>query len=181
LSKEKRVEIGVVGRPHGVRGALHVFLHNPASEILNEVESIFLDAGGADAAAYRIAEVRRAGKGCVVALEGVDSRDRAEALTGARVLVLRSALPRLDEGEYYVDDLMGLEVRSSGRILGTVTGSRAQGGIEVLTVRGEVHDIDVPLVEEYIVAIDLAAARIEAKDTDDLPRTARAERREADV
>jgi ribosomal 30S subunit maturation factor RimM len=62
-----------------------------------------------------------------------------------------------------------------------VTGSRAQGGIEVLIVRGEVHDVEVPLVAEYIVAIDLAAARIEAKDTDDLPRTARAERREAGV
>jgi 16S rRNA processing protein RimM len=180
-SAEKCVEIGVVGRPHGVRGALHVFLHNPASEILKEVESVVLETGGADAAAYRIADVRRSGKSCVVVLDGVDSRVRAEALTGARVIVPRSALPPLDEGEYYVDDLMGLEVRSEGRLLGTVTGSRAQGGIEVLTVRGEAHDIDVPLIAEYVVAIDLAAARIEARDTDDLPRTARDLRRDAGV
>ena len=166
----------MVGRPHGVRGAVHVFLHNPSSEILTAVGSIVLAPGGADAATYRVAEVRRAGKGFVLALEGVDGRDHAESLSGARVFVPRSALPSLGEGEYYVDDLMGLEVRSAGVLLGTVAGSRAQGGIEVLTVRGDAHDIDVPLVSDYIVAIDLAAARIEVKDTDDLPRTARAAR-----
>ena len=166
----------MIGRPHGIRGAVHVFLHNPASEILTEVERVVIAPGKADAATYRVAEVRRTGKSCVLALEGVDDRNRAEALTGARVLVPRSALPSLGEGEYYVEDLMGLEVRSAGELLGTVTGSRAQGGVEVLAVRGEAYDVEVPLVEEYVVAIDLAAARIEVKGTDDLPRSARAAR-----
>jgi 16S rRNA processing protein RimM len=180
-SAEKSVEIGVVGRPHGLRGALHIFLHNPASEILCEVESVALAAKGADAVRYRVAEVRRAAKSCIVALEGVDSRERAEALTGARVHVPRAALPRLDAGEYYVADLIGLEVRQAGTRLGAVTGSRAQGGIEVLSVHGEECEIEVPFVADYVVEVDLPAARIEVRDTDDLPKTAHPVRRDAGV
>jgi 16S rRNA processing protein RimM len=170
----RRVEIGVVGRPHGIRGALHVFLHNPASSILEEIDHVLVALAGADPEELGIAEARRAGKGNVVVFAGVGSREQAERLTGARLSVPREALPPLDEGEYYVDDLMGLEVREGGRSIGHVAGSRAQGGIEVLTVRADAHDVDMPLVADYIVEIDLAGRRIEARGTDDLPRSARA-------
>ena len=176
------VEIGVVGRPHGVQGALHVFLHNPASEILNMVGEVRLAASGAaTGSSYRVLAVHRAGKHCILALEGVDSREQAEALNGTRVLVPRSALPHLGAGEYYVHDLIGLEVRSKGRVVGTVFSSRAQHGIEVLTVRGDAHDVEIPLVDDFIVVIDLPAARIEVKDIDDLPRHARSARRDSGV
>ena len=171
----------MVGRPHGVRGALHIFLYNTASDILNGIDGVELSAAGDGPTAYRLADVRRAAKSCIVALEGVDSRELAEALTGARVLVPRAAFPSLDDGEYYVDDLIGLEVLSGGRLVGTVLGSRAQGGIEVLTVRGELIDVEVPFVAEYIVAVDLDAARIEVGEIGDLPTTARSGRREEGV
>jgi 16S rRNA processing protein RimM len=181
-SAERRVEIGVVGRPHGVRGSLHVFLHNPSSEILAGLESVEIAAAGArGASSYRVVDTKRAGKQRVLTLEGVDSRELAEALNGARVLVPRSALPRLEEGEFYVDDLIGLAVVSGGLPVGTVISSRAQGGVEVLTVRGEACDVEVPLVGDYVVGIDLAAARIEVANIDDLPRTAHPGRRDAGV
>jgi 16S rRNA processing protein RimM len=180
-TSQRRVEIGVVGRPHGVRGALHVFLHNTASDILKEIDGVELSATGREPAAYRISDVRRAAKSCIVALEGVDRRELAEALTGARVLVPRAALPALEDGEYYVDDLIGLEVLSGGRLVGEVIGSRAQGGIEVLTVRGELVDVEVPFVAEYIIAVDIDDARIEVGEIGDLPTTARSGRREAGV
>ena len=178
-SAEKHVEIGVVGRPHGVRGAVHVFLHNPASEILEGIQSVVLVAGGAGARTYRLADVRRAGKGSIVAFAGVERREEAEKLTGARVQVPRSAFPRLEAGEYYVADLMGLEVSAEGRRIGTVVESRSQGGVEVLTVRGEGYDLEVPLVVDYVVAIDVAAGRLEIRGAEDLPRTAHAARRDA--
>jgi 16S rRNA processing protein RimM len=181
-SADRRVEIGVVGRPHGVRGSLHVFLHNAASSILEEVESLELAAADSGiASSYRVVAAGRAGKQHVVTLEGVGTREAAEALNGHRILLPRSALPRLDDGEYYVDDLMGLEVCSAGLPVGTVISSRAQGGIEVLTVRGDVYDIEVPLVADYVVGIDLAAARIDVGSIDDLPRTERPARRDPGV
>jgi 16S rRNA processing protein RimM len=181
-SAERSVEIGVVGRPHGVRGALHVFLHNPASGLLDEVESVALAAAGSESAvAYRVVDARRAGNGRVLFLEGVERRDQAEALNGARVLVDRSALPPPAEGEYYVADLIGLEVRAGGAAIGTVVASRAQGGVEVLSVRGATHDVEIPFVADFVVAIDLEAARIEVRDVDDLPRTPRRPRRDDGV
>jgi len=181
-NEERSVEIGVIGRPHGVRGSLHVFLYNPTSEILSEIESVRIAVAGSGVApSYRVAAASGAGKRCVITLEGVDRREQAEALNGARILVPRSALPRLDDGEYYIDDLIGLAVRSAGLPIGTVISSRAQGGIEVLTVRGEACDVEVPLVADYVVGVDLAAGRIEVKDIDDLPRTALPARRDEGV
>jgi 16S rRNA processing protein RimM len=170
---EKSVEIGVIGRPHGVKGAFRLFLHNPSSNILQKGKSvrIVFAKDGAHPSERRIAAVQRSGKHCVIALDGVDRRELAEQLTGARLHVLRSELPDLDENEFYVEDLLGLEVWENEKRLGAIVGSRDQAGVEVLfVVEGEV-EIEMPLIDDFIVHIDLAGRRLEVRDTGDLPRS----------
>jgi 16S rRNA processing protein RimM len=172
---EKSVEIGVVGRPHGVRGAFRLFLYNPSSQIIQTVESVRLapKEPGAAPSEHRVAAVSRAGKHCIVSLEGFERREQAEEITGARLLVPRSALPHPEDGEVYVEDLMGIDVFQGPLRLGSVAGSREQGGVEVLSVVGESDEIQIPLVTDFVVAIDLAGGRMEVENTDDLPRTPR--------
>jgi len=170
---ERLVEIGVVGRPHGVRGEARVFLHNPGSEIVQNLDTVLLKVGDAAAHAFRIASVRSAGDHLIVAFGDVETRTNAEALKGARLLVRRDQLPRLEEGEYYVDDLIGLEVVCDGRTVGVVRASREQGGVEVLAVETGSEEMEIPLVEQYVSALLPERSRIEVRDIDDLPRTAR--------
>ena len=56
----------------------------------------------------RLLSVRDGGKDAVARFEGIADRSAAEALRGSLVEVDRSALPPLDEGEYYHADLIGL-------------------------------------------------------------------------
>ncbi len=174
-NSEKRVELGVVGRPHGVKGAFRLSLHNPASKFLTTGGRVELDTtrDGGPLSEHRIAAVQRSGKHCIVSLEGIDRREQAEELTGARLLVPRDALPALEDGEFYVDDLMGIDVWQAGRLLGAIVESREQGGIEVVRVRGEDGDIEIPLVDEFVVSIDVRGGRVEVRDTEDLPHSER--------
>jgi 16S rRNA processing protein RimM len=176
---ERLIEIGVVGRPHGIRGEVRVFLHNPASDLLQNLDRVRLQAGDAAPREHRLERARPAGRHQLVAFAEIDSRDAAGQLKGARILVPRSELPRLGDDEFYVDDLIGLQVVCEKQRLGTVSASREQGGIEVLTVESSGEEIEIPVVEQFVAAVRIAEGQIDVRDLDNLPRT-RTDRSERD-
>jgi 16S rRNA processing protein RimM len=179
----KCVEIGVIGRPHGIKGAFRLFLYNPSSQVLRIGQGVRLCSPppGGESSARLVAAVQRSGKYCIVRLEGIERREQAAELTGAHLLVSRGDLPRLDDGEFYVDDLIGLDVWQDGRLLGAISGSREQGGVEVINVSDGERDLEIPLVGEFVVDIDFSGRRVEVRDTGDLPSTPRAARRDERV
>jgi 16S rRNA processing protein RimM len=169
---KRLIEIGVVGRPHGVRGEVRAHLHNPESQLLAEREYVLV--GDEDSQEqYRIAGARNAGRHVLLALEQVSDRARADQLKGRRMFVPRHALPEVAEDEFYVEDLIGLDVLCDERQIGRVSASREQGGIEVLTVTSDDEDLELPFVEQYVIAVDVDQGRIEVREIDDLPRSPR--------
>jgi len=141
---------GRIGRPHGLDGSFHVTRPRPALLPLGGMVRI---------AGVERAIVRRAGTDDrpILRLEGIDARAGVEGLRGEDLLVLRTAAPKLAEGEYWAEDLQGcLLVTQDGRELGVVAGLRALPSCEVL----EVGDLLVPMVSDAILAVDLAARRI---------------------
>jgi 16S rRNA processing protein RimM len=79
----------------------------------------------------------RAAKGGVVArAKEVETREQAEALRGLRLYIPRDVLPEPDEDEFYVIDLIGLEVRSlEGDVLGRVKSVRDFGAGDLLEIQ----------------------------------------------
>ena len=102
---------------------------------------------------------QESGKRLLAKLAGIDDRDAAAALTGARIGVLRANLPPLEPGEYYWTDLEGLSVRSeSGVDLGRVERMQATGANDVMVLEGERM---IPFVlGETVVQVDLDAGEI---------------------
>ena len=167
-SEEKLIEIGVVGRAHGIAGELNVFLHNPDSTLLEQRERVLLrDASGTREVA--VEAVRASTKCRVVRFAGVRDRTAAEKLKGAVLFVPRSAFPALSEDEFYIADLIGVDAYEVGKCIGTVTASRPQGDIEMVTVTGAQTSVEIPLVEDYLVSMDLAEGKIHFVDTAILP------------
>ncbi len=121
---------GVVGRPHGLDGSFHVLSPRPA----------LLALGTTVRAAGREAEiVRRAGTDDrpIVRLDGVDSREAADALRGTELLVPRSIAPALEEDEWWAEDLVGCRVVDGDRALGRVVRLMPLPSCEVLEVAPE--------------------------------------------
>lgn len=167
----ERVEIGGVARAHGIRGEIVVVTHDPDSETLAEIESIFV--GGIE---RRIRAARNTHKGWLVALDGVATRNDAEALQGAVVEVARSLLS-LEEDDILLDDLVGLETRlADGTIYGTVFAVDPSPFQDLLIIHapatppatGEVERL-LPLVDAFVTNIDLDAGVITVEPPEGLP------------
>jgi 16S rRNA processing protein RimM len=141
-----RVQVGRVGRPHGLDGA---FVVENASE---EPERFAVDAsllvGGEPA---RVVESKRAGGRPVIRLDRAVER-------GSAIEVERASLPRPEEGSYYAFELVGLEVQEEGgAILGRVVEISTNPANDVLELD---TGLALPLVDACVQKVDLAAGRI---------------------
>ncbi len=170
-TSDRLVEIGVVGRPHGVDGRFRIYLHNSESTVLLDRPGVFLDTGTGPVPRC-ISRLRESTRCLVGSVDGCNRRSDAENLKGAKILVPREALPDLEDGEFYIDDLIGLEGWDGDRLLGRVTGSRRQADVEVVTVKSSEFELGIPMVDAYVVSVDVASGRILFCDTDLLPRDA---------
>ena len=158
---------------YGIKGwvKLKVNLETPAS--LTSLKPQFLtDSRQQSRRPVRVLNIRAQGKGYIASLEGVDDRNAAEVLRGYDIMVPKSALPDLEEGEFYWDDLVGCTVRTSdgeGNLidLGMVNYLLETGANDVLVVRASEMSIDdrerlVPYIEkDVILKVDLAKAVID--------------------
>jgi 16S rRNA processing protein RimM len=104
----------------------------------------------------RIRSLRRHQGRPLVAFEGVDDANAAQALVGATLVVDRAAV-RLARGEYFDDDLVGCAlVDADGAVLGTVRAVEHYPAQDVLLVGRAI----VPLVRAFVKRIDVAGKRI---------------------
>ena len=94
-------------------------------------------------------------------LEGIGDRTAAEALIRARVLVPATALPPLDEHEFYYHEIEGFRVDTTdGRHLGEVAETFATGLNDVWVVRGTGREYLIPVIADVVQTIDREARRI---------------------
>lgn len=113
-------------------------------------------------------QVREQGDIVVATAEGLEDRNDAEALKGARVYVSRSAFPTPDEDEFYWVDLIGLSVvNKEGEALGEVvdlldTGPHCVLRCVTAAEGAEPAERLIPFVSAYIVSVSLADKRIVA-------------------
>jgi len=129
-SGERRIALAAVAGAHGVKGELRLKLFSDSIESLSRHENLYV--GGA---ARRLLAIRDSGKTAVARFEGIADRSAAEALRGSLVEIDRSALPPLEQGEYYHADLIGLSaVDGVGNGVGTVVGVENYGAGDLLEI-----------------------------------------------
>jgi 16S rRNA processing protein RimM len=138
------VPAGRVGRPHGLDGSFHVSHPGALTEGLTVVVR---------GEARVIARLAGTSDRPIVRLEGASSREDAEALRGADLLVPEV----LEVDEYWATDLVGCVVVDGSREVGVVSRMIALPSCEAL----EVGSILIPMVRDAIRSIDLQARRID--------------------
>lgn len=153
-----RVLLGVIGRPHGVRGHVRVQSFTGRPEAIAAYGPLADEAG---TRSFRL-EIVRPGELPVVRIEGVTDRDAAARLTGTRLYVDRAALPPPGEDEFYLADLVGCAaVDRAGHALGTVAAVHDHGaGAFLEIVRNAGAALLVPFTRAAVPEIDAAARRL---------------------
>ncbi len=151
---ERKIPLAAVAGAHGIKGEVRLKLFSDSAESLARHATLYL--GGVE---RRLLAVRSAGKGAVASFEGIADRTAAEGLRGSLVEIDRTALPPLEEGEYYHADLIGLPcVDREGRGLGTVAAVENFGAGDLLEV--EADDGRRSLIPFKPGSADIAADRI---------------------
>lgn len=153
--------LGVVGAPHGVRGAVRIktFTDEPAAIAgYGALE----DESGERQFTLRVVGTAK-GDGVVIAeLAGIADRDRAEVLRGLRLYLPRASLPPTAEDEFYHADLVGLAaVLEDGSAVGKIVAVHDFGAGDVLEIaRERGQPIVVPFTRAAVPVVDLAARRV---------------------
>jgi 16S rRNA processing protein RimM len=155
----RAVVLGRIGAPFGVQGWVKVNSYTDPPEGIAQYPSWELVRAG-QSERRAVLGWKRAGRAVAVCLEGVGSREAAQALTGCDVRVDRAELPPTAPGEFYWHDLKGLEaVNREGVPLGHVDGVLELPAHPVLVLKGERERL-VPLVRDRLLKVDLEAGRI---------------------
>jgi 16S rRNA processing protein RimM len=155
---DRRILLGVIGRPHGVRGLVHVQSYTADPRDLAGYGPLYDDRGGQWSLAWRsegVAELRDA--------QGRPLPDRtaAERLTNTRLYIDRDRLPEPDEEEFYLSDLVGLQaIDPDGAPLGTVATVHDYGAGASIEVTRAGQPLIVPFTRACVPTIDIPAGRV---------------------
>ena len=142
-------------KSHGLAGELKVALelHDPA--VLKPPFPATLVTSDGQQGVCEVLGMRGAGKHLLIKLDGIDDRDSADALQGARLLVAREAFPQPDEGEYYLGDLVGYEILlQTGDPVGLILEVWALPANDVLKVDHNGKEALIPLIDQVVKSID---------------------------
>lgn len=131
----KRVCLGRIASAHGVKGLVKLLPYGEDVSLLETLGPLYTAQDGPQTLKIKIHNT--AGKNVIAAVEGCADRDQAEKLRGTELWVDRAALPEIeDEDEFYIEDLIGLEVRNEkGVRIGKVSAVENFGGGDLLDVK----------------------------------------------
>ena len=166
------VEVGRIADAWGVKGWFKVVPYSSDPEALLGTKTWFLQPAEKGTKSFfqgtlelSLRQSRMHSDALVAWARGVDDRDAAQALRGARVFVPRSAFPAVGKDEYYWVDLIGLDVvNREGELLGRVRELLPTGPQTTPVLAweqdGKTHERLIPFVSAFVDQVDLAGRRI---------------------
>lgn len=155
--------IGQIKRPHGVRGEVRADIHTELPERFSWLKQVYLSADPDDTHPKIVGvEATRLHQGQVLLkLDTIDARDEAEMLRGHWLLVPEAEAIPLEEGEYYLYQLIGLAVYTDeDEHLGELVEVIETGANNVFVVRGAERETLIPDTPEVVQDIDFDRGRV---------------------
>ncbi len=156
-----RIQLGVIGRAHGVRGWVKVTSHTADPADLTAYGPLSDAEGRLYVLRWKgngVAEVARIVDGTTVR---VADRSQAEKLTNTRLFIDRSALPAAEDEEFYLTDLIDLlVVDTAGTPIGNVGSVHDYGAGASLEVVGPAAPLLIPFTAACVPLVDIASGRL---------------------
>jgi len=161
----RTVRVAEILGAHGVSGLVRVAVYAERAQTLETLEGLRL---GTDGELVTLALKHPVKGGWVARIEGVSSREAAQALAGRTLTVPRESLGETDETDvFYLADLVGLEVRNrAGNHVGTVRAVFDYGAGDLLElmldegVKNFGKSLLIPFDRAYVTEVDTAAGHV---------------------
>lgn len=162
-SRMKKIAVGRVLRPHGLKGEVKfVPFFDDIQEIIKGAAVELSPAGQSASIVATPVSFRGSGQSLIVKFTGYDNPENARILTNRTVLVERDLMPDLPDGHYYYEEIVGLPVfGEDGVKIGSLRDFFPAGDKdvwEIETVSG--GEILIPCLPETVLNVDLKEGTI---------------------
>ncbi len=157
----KYLEIGQIVNTFGIKGMVKIKPFTDDINRFDRLKKIYI-SNKTGKKEYQIQEVKYHKNMVLMKLEGVDTPEQADLLRQSYLLVDRADEEPLEEGVYYIVDLLGLEVYTDdNKLLGKVDDIFNTGSNDIYVVKDEMgKQILLPGIPEVLKNVDLEKGRI---------------------
>jgi 16S rRNA processing protein RimM len=168
MKKATNIHIGHCTSPHGIKGELSFVLYNPEDSVLDKGMVVTLTPRSAsssipqDGKEFKIKSINFGNK-AIATLDQVSDRTTVEAMVPFDIHMDRELLPETEDDEYYVNDLLGLEVFHfyTKELLGRVMDFYENGAQVVLQIKTAQEIIEVIFISQFVPVVEIELNRME--------------------
>lgn len=150
------LQVGVITQTHGIRGEVKVFPTTDDASRFKKLKSVIMDTGK-ERLSMEIEGVKFFKQYVIVKFKGYDSINEVERYKSAKLYVAREHAVRLKKDEYFVADLIGMQVvTEDGAPFGTLKDVMATGANDVYVVEREgMPEVLLPAIRECVRSVDM--------------------------
>lgn len=154
--KDNLLQIGIITTTHGVRGEVKVFPTTDDNARFKQLKTVLVDTGKTQME-LTITSVRFFKNLVILKFKEYDNINEVEHLRKAKLLVTRENAVKLKENEYFIADLLNMQVVSDeGEELGEIADVLQTGANDVYVIRKpDTKDLLVPVIKDCVKNIDM--------------------------
>lgn len=165
---EQFLQVGVISSTHGIRGEVKVFPTTDDPMRFKKLKKVLLDTGR-ERLELEVQSVRFFKQFAIVKFKGIDNINDIERYKGKGLFVPREDAVPLGEDEYYIADLIGMEVFTEDGHFGVVKDVMETGANEVYIVESDEHgEVLIPAIRQCVLDVNVEEKKMKIRLMDGL-------------
>ena len=158
---EQLLQVGVITQTHGVHGEVKVFPTTDDPERFLDLEYVFLDTGR-EKKKLTIQSVKFFKQFVILKFKGINNINDIEKYKRCSLLVDRENAVELEEDEYFIADMIGMNVLTEdGEIFGTLKDVIETGANDVYVINSKKHgEVLIPAIKECILDVNVKEGKM---------------------
>ena len=167
--KNNFVSVGKILNFHGVKGEAKLGFTKNREDFLAQLKKVYLKLG-AEYKEFEIENLRFTPKCAIIKFKGINSLNDILAYKGSVMFVDESAAREfLEEDEFLIDELVGLDVYDGDKKVGAVVGVSNNGVSDLLSVKTSSKNISlIPFVKALVLSVNIKERRIQINNIEGL-------------
>ena len=152
---EQLLQVGVISSTHGIRGEVKVFPTTDDPDRFRKLKQVILDTGR-EQKSLEIEGVK------FLKFKDIDNINDIEKYKGKSLYVTREHAVKLKKDEYFIADLIDMQVElEDGTAFGVLTDVMQTGANDVYCIRTEEHgEVLIPAIKDCILDVDVEAGKM---------------------
>ena len=158
---KERLEVGQIVNTFGIKGFVKIYPYVDDIKRFDELKNVYAKSKG-KVQKLEIEEIKYQKDMVLAKFKGIETLEQAETLRNSYIEIDRKDAISLEEGQYFIADLLGMKVyKDTGELLGVLDDIFNNGSSDIYVVKNELgKQFLLPYIDEVIKKIDLENEKI---------------------